>query len=324
MRGAAMSLTAAASGFVVFLLSVSVSANSFTPLSILNICVVFTLTSAAARPQSEQRADPEKHRLSNNEKCSHPVIQGQNDWGVTYTSTEICAFKGSTVNISCNYKYPTTKYGPVQKTLWFTNSSNNDFVDLKTDSEYSGRVQYICDNNKCTLRITDLRESDSAEYRFRFTTENDGKYFGTPGVHLSVTDVPRVEPVSVSPSGEIVENSSVTLTCSSDANPAAHYAWYKKNGGPDLHPLSNEAELVFRSIQSSDSGEKKRAPKAEERPGNREQGQLEEQGDLQYADIQFSNNQADSLYSNTGAAQPLRHMEQQAVVEYDAVKFNSA
>ncbi|XP_047433457.1 B-cell receptor CD22-like [Mugil cephalus] len=35
--------------------------------------------------------------------------------------------------------------------------------------------------------------------------------------------------VSVSPSGEIVEGSSVTLTCSSDANPVANYTWYKEN-----------------------------------------------------------------------------------------------
>ncbi|KAE8300566.1 Sialoadhesin Sheep erythrocyte receptor [Larimichthys crocea] len=72
---------------------------------------------------------------------------------------------------------------------------------------------------------------------------------------FSSPDVPRFEPVSVSPSGEIVENSSVTLTCSSDANPAVHYTWYKNNGGPDLHPLSEERQLIFRSIQSSDSGE---------------------------------------------------------------------
>lgn len=55
-----------------------------------------------------------------------------------------------------------------------------------------------------------------------------------------------------------------------------------------------------------------------------DQGQLEEQGDLQYASIHFSNNQADSLYSNIRAAQPLRHMEQQDVSEYATVKINSA
>uniref|UniRef100_A0A671TFW4 Ig-like domain-containing protein n=1 Tax=Sparus aurata TaxID=8175 RepID=A0A671TFW4_SPAAU len=72
---------------------------------------------------------------------------------------------------------------------------------------------------------------------------------------ISSPDAPKLPSVSVSPSAEIVEGSSVTLTCSSDANPAAKYTWYKKNGDPDLHPLSKEPQLVFSSIQSSDSGE---------------------------------------------------------------------
>ena len=33
----------------------------------------------------------------------------------------------------------------------------------------------------------------------------------------------------MSPSAEIVEGSSVTLSCSTDANPAANYTWYKEN-----------------------------------------------------------------------------------------------
>uniref|UniRef100_A0A671TFZ4 Ig-like domain-containing protein n=1 Tax=Sparus aurata TaxID=8175 RepID=A0A671TFZ4_SPAAU len=68
-------------------------------------------------------------------------------------------------------------------------------------------------------------------------------------------NAPKLPSVSMSPSAEIVEGSSVTLTCSSDANPAAYYTWYKKNGDPDLRPLSKEPQLVFSSIQSSDSGE---------------------------------------------------------------------
>ena len=61
--------------------------------------------------------------------------------------------------------------------------------------------------------------------------------------------------MSVSPSGDIMLDSSVILTCSSDANPAAKYTWYKENVTSDLQPLSKEAQLVFSSIQSSDSGE---------------------------------------------------------------------
>ena len=46
---------------------------------------------------------------------------------------------------------------------------------------------------------------------------------------FSPPDGPKLPSVSVSPSAEIVEGSSVTLTCSSDANPAANYTWYKEN-----------------------------------------------------------------------------------------------
>uniref|UniRef100_A0A3Q1GZQ2 Ig-like domain-containing protein n=1 Tax=Anabas testudineus TaxID=64144 RepID=A0A3Q1GZQ2_ANATE len=58
--------------------------------------------------------------------------------------------------------------------------------------------------------------------------------------------------VSVSPS-EIVEGSSVTLTCSSDANPAAKYTWYKSD--THLKSIHEEPQFVFRSIKSSDSGQ---------------------------------------------------------------------
>uniref|UniRef100_A0A4W6EI64 Ig-like domain-containing protein n=1 Tax=Lates calcarifer TaxID=8187 RepID=A0A4W6EI64_LATCA len=187
----------------------------------------------------------------------------------------------------------------VKETYWFTKKRNKEPVDLRTDSDYTGRVQYHCAENSCTLTITDLRESDSAEYKFRFITNQDGGCFtGSPGVTVSVSDLqvrrrsseqvelrchsscnvadhpsyvwylngqkmeeerfslrvsvndhnryscavkghedhcsppvypPKLPSVSVSPSGQIVEGSSVNLTCSSDANPAANYTWYKEN-----------------------------------------------------------------------------------------------
>ncbi|CAK6975682.1 hemicentin-1-like isoform X3, partial [Scomber scombrus] len=187
------------------------------------------------------------------------LVQAQDDWGVTYTSTQICALKGSTVDINCTYSYPSRISNvntAVDKTLWFTKGSNNKPVDLRTDSEYADRVQYHCDKKNCSLTITDLRERDSAEYKFRFTTNQPGgKYTASPGVTLTITDAPKLPSVSVSPPAEIIEGSSVTLTCSSDANPAAKYTWYKKNVNPDVQPLSKEPQLVFSSIQYSDSGE---------------------------------------------------------------------
>ncbi|XP_067355820.1 B-cell receptor CD22-like [Channa argus] len=80
---------------------------------------------------------------------------------------------------------------------------------------------------------------------------------------FSPPDPPKLPSVSVSPSAEIVEGSSVTVTCSSDANPAANYTWYKKNqtvvnkenGNLNVQPLNQEPQLVFASIQSSDFGQ---------------------------------------------------------------------
>ena len=118
------------------------------------------------------------------------VVQGQDVWGVTYTSTHICALKGSTVDINCTYRYPSRINNvdtAVDETFWFK-GSNNEAVDLRTDSEYAGRVQYHCDKNDCTLTITDLRERDSAEYKFRFiTNQPGGKHIGSSGVTLTVT-----------------------------------------------------------------------------------------------------------------------------------------
>ncbi|KAM7008667.1 B-cell receptor CD22-like, partial [Tautogolabrus adspersus] len=276
MRGAAMSLKAAVSGLVIFLLSVS-------------------------------------------------VVKGEDTWGVTHPSAQICAVKGSTVEIPCAYTYPSTirqQTTVVQSRFWFTKERYDGPEDVRSDPDYSGRVEYLFNESVCTLRITDLRERDSTVYKFMFTTNQPGGRFTGEGVTLSVTDLqvqvervrnqaelkcysrckvadnpsyvwyrngqkmaketssirvslydqkysccvkghedyrspevyaPKLPSVSVSPSAEIVEGSSVTLTCSSDANPAATFKWYKRNQTPQN--LHEGAQLVLSYIQPSNSGE---------------------------------------------------------------------
>ncbi|XP_028281124.1 B-cell receptor CD22-like [Parambassis ranga] len=61
---------------------------------------------------------------------------------------------------------------------------------------------------------------------------------------------PKDTTVSVSPSGPVPENSDVTLTCSSKANPAVrNYTWYRTDGGQETligtgHILNIEASKV--------------------------------------------------------------------------------
>lgn len=67
----------------------------------------------------------------------------------------------------------------------------------------------------------------------------------------SPEDAPKDALIMVTPSGDIVQGSSVTLSCSSDANPAAKYTWYKDS----KKLISKDPQLVFNTIQSPDSGE---------------------------------------------------------------------
>ncbi|XP_060938587.1 carcinoembryonic antigen-related cell adhesion molecule 5-like [Limanda limanda] len=295
-------------------------------------CPVYESFDAAAQTEDTE----EQEDLVHCDWLMKALVLSQFDLGVSYTSTEICAFRGSTVDINCTYTYPSRLNRldtTVQETFWFVKESNGIQVDLRTDPEYSGRVENLCGNNKCTLRISNLRESDSAVYKFRFTTNQpNGSLTGSAGVTLSVTDpqlqvhvrrstanpsstwteltchsrcqlpdhlsyvwyknnkpvgrkkyfhlrhfnaednyhcaiegqerfpsptldAPKPPSVSVSPSGEIMEGSSVNLTCSSDANPAAKYTWYKRNGDKKVQPPSEETQFVLSSIRSSDSGE---------------------------------------------------------------------
>uniref|UniRef100_A0A8C7IA86 Ig-like domain-containing protein n=1 Tax=Oncorhynchus kisutch TaxID=8019 RepID=A0A8C7IA86_ONCKI len=151
------------------------------------------------------------------------VVLGQDGWSVTYTTQSICTLRGSTVDLFCSYTYP--RGYTVTTTFWFTKKYDvENYVSLLDDPDYKGRVTYRSNKkNGHTLKITDLRESDSATYMFRFITDQTrGKYFGSPGVTLSVTDLQ----VKVTTTWW-----STTLTCSTTCtltgNPT--YTWYRNS-----------------------------------------------------------------------------------------------
>ncbi|XP_030634732.1 B-cell receptor CD22-like [Chanos chanos] len=74
----------------------------------------------------------------------------------------------------------------------------------------------------------------------------------SPAVTLAVIYPPRYTTVSVNASGEIVAGSSVTLTCSSDANPPQiNYTWYKESL---TSPVGYGQTYIINNIQSNNSG----------------------------------------------------------------------
>ncbi|XP_064176074.1 B-cell receptor CD22-like, partial [Anguilla rostrata] len=144
------------------------------------------------------------------------------------TSGEIV--EGSSVTLTCS---SSAANPPVQNYTWYKNN--------RTISPWGGS----------SYTIKSITLQDAGEYYCEAGNAIGRKR--TPPKHLDVQYPPKIVSVSASPSGEIVEGSSVTLTCSSDANPPVQrYTWYK----------NNRAELSWRgssytikSITLQDAGE---------------------------------------------------------------------
>ncbi|KAL1005521.1 hypothetical protein UPYG_G00060140 [Umbra pygmaea] len=173
------------------------------------------------------------------------VVLGQNGWSVTYSTQSICIFKGSTVDLSCSYSYPSKL--TVTSTFWFINNdAEGNPVNLINDPDYRDRVRYNSNNkNEHILTITDLRKSDSAEYMFRFITDQTGgKFIGRPGVILSVPGL-QVNVVG--------ENTGNTLTCSTTCPLPGNttYIWYKNGQHIDESTSAQYKDSVYSNYGDS-------------------------------------------------------------------------
>uniref|UniRef100_A0A3Q1GZ96 Ig-like domain-containing protein n=1 Tax=Anabas testudineus TaxID=64144 RepID=A0A3Q1GZ96_ANATE len=167
-------------------------------------------------------------------------VNDQNCNRVIYSDRSICAFKGSSVDISCtynNYRFITSKFWfrPERGPQWKNPSQSED---LLTDSQYTGRVQVLeTERGRSTLRITDLRETDSAQYQFTFTTYAFEWGSSLPGTTLTVTD----------PDLQVLRSYSTNarLKCYSSCRLPDHssYIWYKN--GEKIN--ENQQEISFYS-----------------------------------------------------------------------------
>ncbi|KAK0140399.1 Sialoadhesin [Merluccius polli] len=154
-------------------------------------------------------------------------IQGNSCNRVSYPTRNMCVLQGSSVNISCTYSHP--QYAPLYYKYWFKWRADQEPSDLQSDSEYEGRAEYhVEETGRFTLRITDLRDTDSAEYCFKFKTRYHEWKGSLHGTTLTVTGL-RVE---VTPVATVTEGQRVTLTCITSCPLAdkPSYIWYQNNG----------------------------------------------------------------------------------------------
>ncbi|XP_062399422.1 B-cell receptor CD22-like isoform X2 [Sardina pilchardus] len=169
-------------------------------------------------------------------------------WGVTYSSTSFCVLKGSTVDIPCTYGFPTDH--TVNTTLWYREDKKRKvLIDLRLEEDYKGRVEHLStEEHNCTLRIRDVRETDSGLYRFRYLTNKPGGAFSGVPVTISVTDLR----VSKTP-GAVTEGENVILTCDTRCSLKVNtFIWYK-NAQPTRHRAINNT-LHLNPVSSEDAG----------------------------------------------------------------------
>nr|XP_055072809.1 uncharacterized protein LOC129452806 [Misgurnus anguillicaudatus] len=173
-----------------------------------------------------------------NIQSSSVCVSKSGCWGVTYTSTRVCALVGSTVDIHSSYSHPTGY--TVEETYWYSVKVWN----LREDHQLAGRVEYM--NN--TLRIKDVNMSDSDEYGFSIISNTSGEFSGNPGVILTVTDTQVI-----SSPNPVIDGEKVILSCSTKCtlDNKHTYIWYK-NGQQVTDGLRLLNKLYLNSINSEE------------------------------------------------------------------------
>ncbi|XP_063064194.1 B-cell receptor CD22-like [Engraulis encrasicolus] len=119
--------------------------------------------------------------------------------------------EGTSVTLTCS----SDAHPPVENYTWYKKlESSSSSLWLRVGESYN---------------ITSITAEDSGHYYCR--AENKYGTSNSSTTHLDVLYFPRNTRVSLSPPDSVKEGDSVTLTCSSDANPPVeNYTWYKTAG----------------------------------------------------------------------------------------------
>ncbi|KAI4902846.1 hypothetical protein NFI96_026845 [Prochilodus magdalenae] len=196
------------------------------------------------------------------------------EWSVKYNQQEICALEGSTVFMNGSYTHPENL--TVNETFWVIDPvKGKEPTDLIKDSNYSGRVEYLTDEQKhFSLRLSDVMKKDEHEYGFRIITDvKKQRWVGTPGVQLRVQltektlseksgvnlhrlreTIKRKHYLRVEAPGEVTEGQTAVLTCNTTCSLTdPTFTWYK-NGRPLTTKNIKNNQLHLQPVSSEDAG----------------------------------------------------------------------
>ncbi|XP_052002251.1 B-cell receptor CD22 [Xyrauchen texanus] len=139
--------------------------------------------------------------------------------------------EGDSVTLTCGTENCTPKQGPF---TWF---KNNLLLPHATESE---------------LKFSFVSHEDFGNYSCGLKNSNRTL---TNETLLDVRYSPKNVEITVSPSGEIQEGDSLTLTCNSNANPAVtNYTWFKISR-TNVSYVGCSREYVIRVVNQTDDGQ---------------------------------------------------------------------
>uniref|UniRef100_A0A3B3DBB9 Ig-like domain-containing protein n=1 Tax=Oryzias melastigma TaxID=30732 RepID=A0A3B3DBB9_ORYME len=184
-----------------------------------------------------------------------------NEFCITVSNDEITAEPGLCVVIPCSFTTPS--YFKPQHLIWFKCESNKICFHSEKifhtnkntppyKSEFMGRVSLLdpdVNHQNCSIRISDLRESDSGFYQLRVNGYSDRASDGFTFNKRTSVNVGgfRQKPTMTLP--DLTEGHQTTLTCSAPAlcstsPPGISWMW---SGAAEKDPLINRSITAFKN-----------------------------------------------------------------------------
>ncbi|KAF4114955.1 hypothetical protein G5714_005178 [Onychostoma macrolepis] len=150
--------------------------------------------------------------------------------------------EGSSVSLRCSTKI----FCPSRPPSLTWSSSLNENI---TGRQYQNQTELISD-----LHFTVSHRHHGVTFTCSATHQLQKKNTTTRRSRvLQVQYAPKNTSVMINPAGLVLEGRSVTLSCSSDANPAVNYTWYRDTEEL-LNPVQTGANLTINNTDPTHSG----------------------------------------------------------------------
>ncbi|XP_064176189.1 B-cell receptor CD22-like isoform X1 [Anguilla rostrata] len=162
------------------------------------------------------------------------------------TTEKVEVMEGTSVSLSCSAATPCPE---LQPNLTWTPRLSDSVDQLQEKKDKTKSVFSVLN-----FTASHLHHGQKITCRALYTLQKrDTQKTSEASRILRVLYAPKNTSVSVTPSGSLLVGSSVTLTCSSNANPAVqNYTWYKVNG-TEINTVGTGQNLTFNVTESSGS-----------------------------------------------------------------------